>query len=141
MGVPLMVDVRAVLGVSGRIVEDIIAHAAGTHPREACGLLLGTADRIDQATLCTNIHPTPLTHFEIDPAALIAAHKVARAGGPQIVGYWHSHPTGTAAPSVADQTNASGDGRIWAIVGAREVTFWRDAPGGFEPLSTQAVAG
>ena len=141
MGVPVVVDVRALLGVSGRIVEDIIAHAAHAHPHEACGLLLGTADQIDQATLCANIHPTPLTHFEIDPAALIAAHKVARAGGPQIVGYWHSHPTGTAAPSVTDQANASGDGRIWAIVGAREVTFWRDAPGGFEPLSTQAVAG
>lgn len=129
------------VGVSECVLFAIKAEAERAYPHEACGLLLGTTDLIAQATACANIHPNPCTHFEIDPAALIAAHKTARAGGPQLVGYWHSHPTGLATPSVTDQANASGDGRIWAIVAAREVTFWRDAPGGFEPLSTQAVAG
>ena len=117
------------------------AQAALAYPLEACGLLLGTADRIDRSVPASNVHPPPRTHFEIDPAALVAAHKAARGGGPQIVGYWHSHPTGTPAPSATDRASSSGDGRVWAIVASDQVTFWRDLPGGFEPLSTRAVAG
>jgi proteasome lid subunit RPN8/RPN11 len=128
------------VAVSAEVVEQMMAQAALAHPLEACGLLLGTADRIDRSVPAANIHPTPRTHFEIDPAALVAAHKAARGGGPQIVGYWHSHPAGTPAPSATDQASASGDGSVWAIVAADQVTFWRDLPGGFEPLSTQAVA-
>ena len=129
------------LVVKDSIMKAIKRNAALAHPLEACGLLLGSADLIVQATACANIHPTPRTHFEIDPAALIAAHKAARAGGPQIAGYWHSHPTGIAAPSATDQAGASGDGRIWGIVAGDAVAFWRDAPCRFEALSTRVVAG
>ena len=110
-------------------------------PDEACGLFLGTPRRIETAIPTRNVHPTPRSHFEIDPAALIAAHKAARAGGPEIVGYWHSHPTGQAAPSATDQASASGDAKVWAIVAGGEVTFWRDAADGFEPLPSRCVAG
>ena len=129
------------MGVGAGVLAAIEHEAALAYPLEACGLLLGTADLIVQATVCTNIHPTPLTHFEIDPTSLIAAHKMARGGGPGIAGYWHSHPTGGAAPSATDQASSSGDGRIWAIVAGDAVSFWRDGIGGFEPLSTRVVAG
>ena len=123
------------------VVAGMKTHAALAYPLEACGLLLGRGDLIEHATVCANIHPTPHTHFEIDPAALIAAHKAARGGGPPIAGYWHSHPTGAAVPSPTDQASASGDGRIWAIVAGDVTGFWRDRPGGFEALSTRVVAG
>ena len=131
---------QTVVGVRTQVSAFLIAEAKRAFPLEACGLLLGRTDAIDHATVCANIHPTPRSHFEIDPAALIAAHKAARAGGPQIVGYWHSHPTGSIVPSPTDQASASGDGRIWAIVAGGAVGFWRDTPHGFEPLSTQPVA-
>lgn len=121
------------------------AHAAILHaarqaaPREACGLLFGNAAHIETAQPAANVHGEPHRHFEIDPAALIAAHKAARAardsGGPQLVGYFHSHPNGLARPSATDAASASGDGRIWAIAAAGAVTLWWDAPSGFEPLS------
>ena len=107
---------------------------ARAHPREACGILLG-AGAVEQAVSCRNVHPEPLRHFEIDPAALIAAHKAARNGGPALLGYWHSHPSGSAEPSETDRACASGDGRIWAIVAGDNARFWRDLPGGFEALS------
>jgi proteasome lid subunit RPN8/RPN11 len=113
----------------------ILRAAAAAHPNEACGLLLGTATHIETAQVTANVHPEPLRHFEIDPAALIAAHKAARAGGPQLIGYFHSHPNGLARPSATDAASASGDGRIWAIAAAGAVSLWRDAPSGFEPLS------
>ena len=64
--------------------------------------------------------PDPETHFEIDPQALIDAHRAARAGGPQVLGYYHSHPAGEPEPSATDRAMAAGDGRMWAIMGRDE---------------------
>lgn len=122
------------LRVARAAIDTLVTEAARRHPREACGLLFG-AGAINAAIACANVHPEPRRHFEIDPAALIAAHRAARQGGPALAGYWHSHPVGPAAPSAADRAAAARDGRIWAIVAGRTVAFWRDAPGGFEPLS------
>lgn len=129
------------LAVARSVIATLLAEAARAMPEEACGLLLGTDNRIEAAIPTRNVHPTPGTHFEIDPAALIAAHKAARAGGPQIAGYWHSHPRGSAEPSATDQASASRDGKVWAIVAGGEARFWRDLPDGFEPLSSRVVAG
>ncbi|WP_371328195.1 Mov34/MPN/PAD-1 family protein [Novosphingobium sp. NDB2Meth1] len=119
-----------------------ILHAATqAHPNEACGLLFGTASHIIAAERAANVHPQPHRHFEIDPAALIAAHKAARAGGPELIGYFHSHPNGLACPSETDAAMASGDGRIWAIAAGGDVSLWRDAPSGFEALSYRFKEG
>lgn len=115
--------------------------AAAATPNEACGLLLGTSSHITKAEPTANVAHDPARHFEIDPAALIAAHRAARDGGPQIVGYFHSHPNGLARPSATDAASASGDGRVWAIVAGGEITCWCDAPSGFEALSYGVVEG
>lgn len=123
----------------------ILAAAAQAAPQEACGLLFGTVRgtgiHIEAARPTANVHPQPLHHFEIDPAALIAAHKAARAGGPGLIGYFHSHPNGLARPSATDAASASGDGRIWAIAAAGAVTLWCDRPSGFELLSYRVKEG
>lgn len=113
----------------------ILKAAEEAHPNEACGLLLGTGTQIETALPAANVHPEPQRHFEIDPAALIAAHKAARAGGPQVLGYFHSHPNGLARPSATDAASASSDGRIWAIAASGAISLWRDAASGFEALS------
>jgi desampylase len=115
--------------------------ARHSHPHEACGLLLGRGDLIEAAQPTANVAPDPARHFEIDPAALIAAHRAARAGGPALLGYFHSHPTGIAAPSPTDRAMAARDGRIWAIAANGTITLWRDSRSGFEPLSYDDVAG
>ena len=108
--------------------------AAAVHPREACGLLLGKGRAVHEATVAANVHADPARHFEIDPAALIAAHRAARGGGAQVLGYWHSHPNGRPGPSTEDQAAAAGDGRVWLIVASGAITVWVDAPDGFMPL-------
>lgn len=113
----------------------ILAAADSAAPHEACGLLLGTGTHIETAQPTANVHPNPARHFEIDPAALIAAHKAARDGGQLVLGYFHSHPNGLARPSATDAASAAGDGRIWVIAAAGAVTAWRDSPFGFEALS------
>lgn len=112
----------------------LASEATRAHPRECCGLLLGHGGLVDQAVPAANVHPDPERHFEIDPAALIAAYRAARAGGPELIGYYHSHPAGTAVPSATDRAMAGGDGRIWAIIAGAKITLWRDEPEGFVPL-------
>ena len=124
-------------GVKATLLEE----ATRAAPLECCGLLLGRDDRIETALPCANVHDEPERHFEIDPAALIAAHRAARAGGPQVLGYYHSHPSGRPEPSATDRAQASGDGRIWAIVAGETVTLWRDLPQGFEALPLRLAAG
>ncbi|HUQ13121.1 MAG TPA: M67 family metallopeptidase [Novosphingobium sp.] len=131
---------RMTLVVARGVIEALLAEAARRDPEECCGLLLGEGD-IDAITSTANVAAEPHRRFEIDPAALIAAHKASRAGGAQIAGYYHSHPAGIAEPSATDRALAARDGRVWAIVAGRSVTFWRDAPGGFEPLSYTVADG
>lgn len=118
--------------ISSRVLGDIVAVARSSPGVEICGLMFGDADRIDDATGCTNVAADPATTFEIDPAALFAAHRRARAGGPVVIGHYHSHPTGNPAPSPRDAAQAMGDGALWLIVGAGTARLWRStAPGVF----------
>lgn len=127
--------------LSSMVIECLLAEAAAAVPLECCGLLLGLDDRITQVRACANVHLQPDTHFEIDPQALIDAHRDAREGGLQVVGYYHSHPTGPPAPSSTDCAQATGDGKMWAIVGEGGVGWWRDGVNGFEALSYTASGG
>ncbi|HEY1125791.1 MAG TPA: M67 family metallopeptidase [Sphingobium sp.] len=91
--------------------------AAGGH--ECCGLLLGDRAtlRVDSILAAANVAADPRRRFEIDPATLLRAHKTARAGGPEILGHYHSHPDGEAVPSATDAAMAQGDGEVWLILG------------------------
>ncbi len=128
------------LEVSSTVVAGILGLAADAYPRECCGILLGEEGRITAFLPADNVHLQPEDHFEIDPQVLIDAHRAARQGGSPIAGYYHSHPNGLAEPSATDRRQAAHDGSVWAIVGAGEVTFWRDAPEGFIPLFYSVLA-
>ena len=109
---------------------------------EICGLLLG-ADIAD-AHACRNVHPHPARHFEVDPAALIAAHRAARGGGPRVIGHYHSHPSGDPRPSPTDAADAPPDGAVWLIVGEGGIVAWvavRDGMvhGRFDPVAIVPV--
>lgn len=121
--------------VSSQVIAAVLTEAERAHPLECCGILLGADDHIVAALPARNVHPAPATHFEIDPAILIAAHRAAREGGPQVVGYYHSHPVGSTTPSAIDRAQAAHDGAIWAIACGGEIGWWRDLADGFVPVS------
>jgi len=134
------------LAVTRSALDAMLAHAARAHPEECCGLLFGGPERQGVPSLAAaeparNVAPDRARHFEIDPQALIDGHRAERAGGRRLLGYYHSHPTGLAEPSPTDQAEASGDGRIWAIMAGETVGFWRDAGGHFAPLCYRVVDG
>lgn len=127
------------IAVASGVLATLVEEAARVAPAEACGLLLGEGNHITQAQPAANVHPDPARHFEIDPVALIAAYKAERAGGPRLIGYYHSHPSGHPTPSATDCAQASGDGRIWAIVAGGEVRFYRDSLAGFVAVRAAAT--
>ena len=88
--------------ISRALHADLLALAAAEPEREVCGLLFGGSERIDAIQPCANVSENPADSFEIDPAALIAAHKDARAGGRRLIGCYHSHPNGVPEPSARD---------------------------------------
>ena len=133
------------LEISRDAVHAILAEAAAHPDREICGLLLGHGMRVSRVVPCRNVAENPATAFEIDPAALIAAHRGVRDGKSAVIGHYHSHPTGAALPSRRDADAAAGDGAIWIIASGGALSSWRAVAGGsvlgaFEPINCDLMA-
>jgi proteasome lid subunit RPN8/RPN11 len=94
----------------------IVAHARREAPRECCGLLVGCGLRVEACEAMPNLSPTPLTRYEIDPAAHIATRRRLRGTGRAVIGCYHSHPAAPAEPSEADIAAAHYAEFVWIIV-------------------------
>jgi proteasome lid subunit RPN8/RPN11 len=102
-----------VLRIPRAEVHRIAAHAEAAFPEEACGFLLGTATLDGERKECA------LTlagenekldererRFVIAPHQLLRAEEQALARGLDVVGIYHSHPSGVARPSAFDLAHA-----------------------------------
>ncbi|WP_052075545.1 MULTISPECIES: M67 family metallopeptidase [Sphingomonas] len=128
------------VAITSDLVGQILRDAAATPQAEVCGLLFGTATAITAIQPCRNVAADPACWFEIDPAALIAAHRAQRSGGPAIVGHYHSHPNGDPRPSPRDAASAAPDGALWLIAAGGVLRGWRAGAGGavegrFDPVA------
>lgn len=126
-----------IVHIASRLMDRILDEAARNRA-EICGLLLGGAGRIDAITAAANVAPDPARYFELDPAVLIAAHRAARAGGPGVMGHYHSHPSGDPVPSAIDAACAAPDGSLWLIVGRGVARLWVAGPGEGGVVFTEA---
>ena len=125
--------------VTSGVIATLLKEAARAAPEECCGLLLGRGGLVSEARAAANVADDRRRHFEVDPAALLKAHKEARSGGPELLGYFHSHPDGHPVPSAADCEHASGDARVWPIIAGGEVLFWLDGADGFREMDVQVA--
>ncbi len=122
--------------------DQLLAEARSAFPNECCGLLEGA--REDEAIRVTTLHsaanvsPDPLLGFEIDPAVHLRLLRTLRGTGREVVGCYHSHPNGRAAPSDRDRANGCEEGFVWVIiaVGAQEAVLAFHGPQ-FDPLPVQ----
>jgi proteasome lid subunit RPN8/RPN11 len=103
------------LTISPAAIDAMIAHAREAAPRECCGLLIGSTDRIESAHRAGNLEPSP-ARFLIDPEDHFAAIRASRAAGRQVVGVYHSHPSTGALPSPSDLAEATYVEYAYAIV-------------------------
>lgn len=91
----------AVIRVRREILDQLIAHARADPRQECCGLMGGCGGVI------TRIFPAPnaldsATQYEIAPRELFAAMRAMRAASLEMMGIYHSHPTGENQPSERD---------------------------------------
>lgn len=80
-----------------------------TSSAEVCGVLIGRRTpyiEVDHVVTGHNIHPQPERHFLLDAASLLRADTIANAHQQAIIGFYHSHPNGTAFPSAYDRRDA-----------------------------------
>jgi desampylase len=118
-------DVAMAVTISSQVHDALVALAVAHPGVEVCGLLFGSANRIESFRQTANAAPDPTRFFEIDPAALIAAHREMRHGGLQLSGYFHSHPNGSPELSLADRAQIAGGSLLWAIVTSSGLSLWR----------------
>jgi len=90
--------------ISKQLLERIADHAAATYPDECCGLLVGQGDEVLAVEATRNAFAAESgDRFEIDPLDHVRVWEAARRAGRQILGCYHSHPDGQAAPSSIDR--------------------------------------
>ena len=96
----------------------ILDHARAAQPLECCGLLVGRRADVLFACPVRNLAESAV-RYEVDPRAHIDLRRVLRQLTPAlaVVGVYHSHPRGAAAPSAADASQALYDNWIHLIVG------------------------
>jgi len=97
-----------------------VAHAREQAPRECCGLLFGDGEVADRLVRGRNVHDTPETRYEIDPAQL----REALAGTDDdpdryLVGIYHSHPRTEPKPSAFDIANARWPEQVYVLTSLR----------------------
>lgn len=108
--------------------DELVAHARSGAPEEVCGVLAGDLDgrtsTVSAAHRATNVAVPPESRYEIDPEEGYATFREIEDSGLDVVGFYHSHPTGPPGPSETDAAQATWPERSYVIV----------VLGGAEPL-------
>lgn len=108
------------LSIDKTIAEAITFHAAGEFPFECCGVLVGT-NHGGSCEVTRLIHAVNVAegdrrrNYQIDWSTLFRVTRQTRGAGESIVGFYHSHPDGSARPSRRDLAEAWDD-TVYVIV-------------------------
>jgi [CysO sulfur-carrier protein]-S-L-cysteine hydrolase len=86
-------------------VNRIIDHCTAGLPDEACGILAGKDNSVEKIYCMTNAKPGP-AYYEMDAEEQFRVMKNIRESGSEMVGMFHSHPSGPAYPSNVDVEKA-----------------------------------
>jgi proteasome lid subunit RPN8/RPN11 len=94
--------VNQIVRIAADVLAVMSAHARGTPAEECCGLLAGRDGRITDIHPATNVAPEPAKSYEIAPKEIFKLIRKIRTAGLELLGIYHSHPTGENAPSPRD---------------------------------------
>jgi proteasome lid subunit RPN8/RPN11 len=86
--------------------DEVIAHIESQMPLEACGLLAGKNNRVEKMLPVRNQAQSPV-RFVMDPHEQLKAFEWIDSAGLDLLGIFHSHPTGPETASVTDIAKAA----------------------------------
>ena len=103
-----------------KIIDAIRAHARAEAPREACGIIIGSAPAASGGAPLRWIPTTNVlassTLYEIDSAQLLRISIDADDAGEFIWGIVHSHVASPAVPSITDTSVAGYPDALYLLV-------------------------
>jgi proteasome lid subunit RPN8/RPN11 len=125
---------RPSIELPAALAEQIRQEAEIAAPRECCGLVEGLREggrfRVTALHAARNL-AMEADRFDVDPRDHLAAGKMARARGHQIIGCYHSHPRGAAIPSPRDSEGAGEENFLWLIAAGGDLAAFIYLRGGF----------
>ena len=110
------------LVIAKKFREEMIAHLESQHPLEACGLLAGKNEQVEKVFLVRNQAQSP-ERFVMDPVEQLRAFEWIDSHGLDLLGIFHSHPTGPETVSVTDIAEAAY--AVVHVIGSRASGTWR----------------
>jgi len=110
------------LELSNALLREMITYVDQHAPYEACGLLAGKMDRAEKMIGVLNQVQSPV-RFVMDPYEQLHAFDWIDANGFDLVGIFHSHPTGPETVSPTDISEAAY--AVVHIVISRAETQWK----------------
>jgi proteasome lid subunit RPN8/RPN11 len=96
-------------------------HVAAQAPIEACGLLAGKQDSVESVLKVQNADQSPV-RFRMDAQEQYDAFMWMDANGLDLVGIFHSHPTGPETVSPTDIAEAAYE--VVHIIWSRTKQIW-----------------
>jgi proteasome lid subunit RPN8/RPN11 len=122
-------------------LQKMIAHVDSLSPLEACGLLAGQDSKVEAVLAVTNQAQSP-TRYVMDPIEQLNAFEQIESSGLDLIGIFHSHPTGPETVSPTDIAQAAYAvvyvilARVENLWGARG--FWIE-DGAFREVALQVL--
>lgn len=86
--------------------DQMLRHVQQHAPLEACGLLAGKNDRVEEVILVRNQAESPV-RFVMDPYEQLQAFEWIESRALELIGIFHSHPAGPETASVTDIQEAA----------------------------------
>lgn len=99
---------KSILILNKQQASEITEYLDGHVPLEACGLLAGKDDRVEKVLFVRNQAQSPV-RFVMDPYEQLQAFDWIDANGLDLLGIFHSHPSGPETASPTDIGEASYD--------------------------------
>jgi [CysO sulfur-carrier protein]-S-L-cysteine hydrolase len=96
-------------------VQAILEHCDREYPNEACGILAGRGSKVEKVYLLTSENPSP-TFYQIDSQEQFRVLREMQEEERELVGIYHSHPSGRPYPSSTDVELAFYPEAVYVIV-------------------------
>ena len=101
--------------------QEMRRHVAAQAPLEACGMLAGKQDLVETVLRVRNAEQSPV-RFRMDAQEQYNAFEWIDANGLDLVGIFHSHPSGPETASPTDIAEAAYD--VVHIIWSRPEQAW-----------------
>ena len=113
---------KSILILNKQQASEIIEYLDSHVPLEACGLLAGKNDRVEKVIFVRNQAQSPV-RFVMDPYEQLHAFDWIDSNELDLLGIFHSHPSGPETASPTDIAEASYD--VVHIICSRKMGQWK----------------